>query len=184
MLGIVSTIFYAIELEFSRKIRRVVDEIEVNISFNHTEEPASSTQLVYNKLSTFYYDSLSHLTTLPWPVLVWNVALWLGTLSTGIIVKFLLTRRPVCGFVNFIISITSYVVQAIWSTIKKTDWYQKKHIIPPRFNVGDNAYGWINMFERHTQDLSETSKKNLILQLILGNCLEQLEYLLLKEKPT
>ncbi|CAF1052565.1 unnamed protein product [Brachionus calyciflorus] len=159
--------------------------MEVNIPFNHTERPASSTQFVYNKLSTFYYDSLSHLTTMPWPVLVWNVALWLGTLSTGIrILKYLLTSRPVCGLANFIISITSYVVQAIWSTIKTTDWYQKKHIIPPRFNVGDNVYGWINMFERHTQDLSETSKKNLILQLIHGDCLEQLEYLLLKEKPT
>ncbi|CAF1042168.1 unnamed protein product [Brachionus calyciflorus] len=52
MMGIVRTIYYALELVFSRKITRLVDEMEVNIPFNHTEEPASSTQFVYNNMVT------------------------------------------------------------------------------------------------------------------------------------
>ena len=155
MWGLMCTLYYTLENAINRKVLRMVDDTDNDIRFNPTQEATWSRQFFIEKLQTTFSDYYSHPTTLSWPVLVWIIFLWLGTLSTAArMLRFIVTCKPARGLARFIVLCVSVVLQTLLKPIKSSDWYQKKHIIPPRFHSGDNIFGWINTFERHTQDIS------------------------------
>ncbi|RNA20786.1 hypothetical protein BpHYR1_050685 [Brachionus plicatilis] len=184
MWVMIGTLFHALDNAINRKLLHMVDDVDTDIPFNPTQEAAWSPQFFIEKLLTIYRDYYSQLDTMSWPVFVWTLFIWLVTMSTAArILGFMVTCKPARGLAKFMAWCIKELIQMIIKPIKSSDWYQKKHINSPRFHSGENIFGWVNTFERHTPDLSESSKKTLMLKLLHGDCLEQLEHLLLRDKP-
>ncbi|CAF1018509.1 unnamed protein product [Brachionus calyciflorus] len=184
MFTLICTLYNAFELVVYRKIWELVDKTEPKIHFNQPEEPAYSIQFFTEKLMEFFYELKNNVLIQPWPVLVWNLFFWLGTISTAwSVLVFLVKSKPTRVIVGLIVRILGLIKLGFLKVIKSSDWYQKRQLMPPRYQNGDNIFGWISTFERQTQELNDNSKRKLLLQLLNSSCYEMLEHYLLKEKP-
>ena len=146
-------------------------------SFNRSEGPANSTKYLFEKLVELFQTLLKSASKQSWPVLVWNVLLWLGALSIAWrVLMFPIRNKLTRVLVRIVGRMLSFMKTSVTHVVKSSDRYQKKQLIPPRFNNGDNIYGWLNTFERHAQDLSDLSKRRILLQLLNGDSLEKLQH--------
>ncbi|RNA09800.1 hypothetical protein BpHYR1_010014 [Brachionus plicatilis] len=154
----IGSLYHALDNAINRKLLHMVDDVDTDIPFNPTQEAAWSPQFFIEKLQTIYSDYYSQLDTMSWPVFVWTLFIWLGTMSTAArILGFKVTCKPARGLAKLIVWCIKELIQMMIKPIKSSDWYQKKHIIPPRFHYddGDNVGDPMHALVSRTQEPDE-----------------------------
>ena len=175
MLRAFRTLYVAFVFMVSRRIflwtgehkREVVLNFDDNdIQFNPPPIPSLSNQSFNQGLLTHIRDYYDHLSYLSWPSFVYEAMFLLGTISTAWQVFVLIFKTT-----RWIYSIRSPSIQS------------NKRSHTPTFKSRDDIKGWLSMFERHHQDLSDNKKGQVIVDFLSPEVNEELESFLLKEKP-